>query len=79
MAVTAPLLRSCRPQCVSPNKICSQTVLADPTLNAQLHRAAMFPMRNSPHFGVCFVLRSGFAQYQKAEKVGNSVQVDMEG
>ena len=51
----------------------------NPTLHAQLHRATMFLARNGPHFGVCFVFRSDLAQIEKAEKVGNSVQVDMEG
>jgi hypothetical protein len=44
----APLWRSCRLQRASPDKIYAQTASADPTLHAQLHRATMFPARNSP-------------------------------
>jgi len=44
----APLLRSCRLQRASPDKIYAHTASADPTLHAQLHRATMFPARNAP-------------------------------
>jgi hypothetical protein len=70
----APLLRSCRLQRASPDKIYAQTASADPTLHAQLHRATMFPARNGPHIVVSASVFPKTVLYLKAEKVGNSGQ-----
>jgi len=70
----APLWRSCRLQRASPDKIYAQTASADPTLHTQLHRATMFPARNSPPIVVSASVFPKTVLYLKAEKVGNSGQ-----